>query len=58
MPELGGKTLSPDQLAQQLLRADLCAIATTHCYEHGTRMVDDILARFDVTRKPIKEMTL
>lgn len=58
MGEKGGEVYTSERFDRELLRADLCAIATTHCYKHGTRMVDDILARFDVTRKPIKEMTL
>jgi hypothetical protein len=51
---LGGKPLDGSFNDGQL-RADLCEIATRHCYQHGSRIVDDILAEFLVTRKSIKE---
>ena len=56
MGEPGGEVYSTERLQQELIRADLCAIASVHCYEHASRVVDDIMTRFDVVRKPIKEI--
>lgn len=55
MPQRGGETYDPQKFADDLKRADLCAIATRHCYKHGAHVIDEILASYYVTRKPMKE---
>lgn len=50
----GGRPLDKSFHEGQL-RADLCSLAMRHCFDHGPRVVDDILAHFDVTRKSIKD---
>lgn len=56
MPEPGGAVFNADDFYSQGMRADLCKIATDHCYEHGTHIVDEILARYHVNPKTIKEL--
>jgi hypothetical protein len=46
---------TPERIERELLRADLCAVATRRCYKHAAQVVDDILAEFNVSRKPLKE---
>lgn len=46
---------TPEQVERELLRADMCMLASGRCFQHGPRVVDDILANFIVTRKPLKE---
>jgi hypothetical protein len=55
VPEQGGVPYDAEKYTQGLLRADLCAVATRRCYQHGARVVDDILANFNVSRQPLKE---
>lgn len=55
MAERGGEVYTPERLERELVRADLCAIATRHCYEHGARVADEILNQFHITRKTLKE---
>lgn len=47
--------LSAHEVEEQKVRADLCAIATEHSFQHGCKIIDDILKDFIVTRKLIKE---
>ena len=56
MPEPGGVAFDSKLYQEQLLRAELANIASAHCYQHGHKVVDDILARYTVTRKPMKEL--
>jgi hypothetical protein len=55
MGEKGGQVYDTERLQRELLRADMCAVATSHCFEHGSHVVDAILDRFNVTRKNLKE---
>lgn len=51
----GGKYLDAQEIKERMIRADLCEIAARHCFEHGTKLIDELLVHFDITRKPIKE---
>jgi hypothetical protein len=53
--ERGGEVYTPERLERELVRAELSAIATRHCYEHGARVANEILDQFHITRKTIKE---
>lgn len=55
MAKRGGEIYTSERLERELMRADLCAIATRHCYEHGAHLVDEILGQFHITRKTLKE---
>lgn len=56
MPEPGGIAFDSALYQEQVLRAELTNIANAHCYQHGAKVVNDILARYTVTRKPLKEL--
>ena len=55
MGEPGGQVYDTTRLHRELLRADMCAVASAFCFEHGPAVVDALLDRFDVGRKPLKE---
>lgn len=52
MAEVGGEVYTPERLGAEVLRAELCQIASRHSYQHGPRIVDEILGAFHITRKP------
>ena len=51
MTSLGGETYDEESFRAGQLRADLCQIATEYSYNQGSKIVDAILARYDVVRK-------
>lgn len=51
MPEPGGKPFNAREFAIAEKRADLCAIALAHCWDHGAKIIDEILRKYEVTRK-------
>lgn len=52
VPEPGGEPYDREKFEEGVLRAELCNLANSYDYKHGSRMVDELLRRFDVTRKP------
>lgn len=55
MTKRGGVMLSNYEVEEQKVRADLCAIASKRSFQHGCKIIDDILQDFIVTRKLMKE---
>ncbi len=53
--EPGGIEFEQMTFNKDTLRAELVEIANQHSFQHGPRIVDSILARYDVKKKPIKE---
>jgi hypothetical protein len=51
MISLGGETYDENLFRAGQLRADLCQIATEYSFQHGSRIVDAILAKYEVSRK-------
>lgn len=47
----GGETYDEKKYRKGILRADLCELATKISFDHGPRIVDAILARYDVSRR-------
>lgn len=53
--EPGGVPYNEAAYRERALRADLCAIAQRHSYDHGAHIVDEILASYHVISKTMKE---
>lgn len=51
----GGDNLDTYQIREKMIRADLCEIAARHSYQHGSRIIDEIMESFHITRKTVKE---
>ena len=47
----GGEQFDAEKYKDETLRADLVEVANRVSFEHGPRIVDLILGRFDVSRK-------
>jgi hypothetical protein len=47
----GGKLLDPAEFKAGELRADLYEMVSRHCFKHAVKIVDELLADFDVTPK-------
>lgn len=47
----GGEELNEQKYRRGVLRADLCELAARVSFNHGPRIVDAILARYEVSRK-------
>lgn len=51
----GGTEYEPTTFNKATLRAELVEIANQVSFAHGQAIIDKILARYDVKRRPIKE---
>jgi hypothetical protein len=51
----GGNEFDAMTYNKDALRAELVEIANQHSFQHGPKIVDAILKRFDVKHKPLKE---
>ena len=51
MTSLAGEEYDEATFLAGQLRADLCQIATEFSYQHGAKIVDAILLKYDVKRK-------
>lgn len=51
MGEPGGTPFNAKKFHDEVLRAELCAVAFCFCSQHGSRVVDEILRQYHVTSK-------
>lgn len=51
----GGNEFGQMTFNEETVRAELVEIANQHSFQHAPKIVDSIMARYDVKRKPIKE---
>jgi hypothetical protein len=49
--EPGGEVLTKEDATQRQTRADMCETAMAISFQHGSRIVDALLDRFDVQRR-------
>lgn len=47
----GGEAFDEQKYRRETLRADLCELANKVSFQHGPRIIDAILTRYDITRK-------
>lgn len=40
---------------RDILKAELVETINQHCFDHGPKIVEALLTRFDITQKPYKE---
>jgi hypothetical protein len=57
VPEKGGELYDTTAYSEGTTRADLVAIASRHSFQHGPKIIDEILNRFNITPKLIKDVT-
>lgn len=55
MPEPGGIPYDAEKYRHEVIRADLANLCSAFCFEHGSKIAEEILRRYYVTPMNKKE---